>query len=108
MRRVAASRSGGGGARIDDAGDRRQVGHVGEEPPGTGGLPPRRVPPRPVPASRKAVVDAHANSGVPQVIVQESQLQDIVTKALAKAQLGQASVQDALNGAATQVDALLK
>jgi hypothetical protein len=45
---------------------------------------------------------------VPPVIVQESQLQDIVTKALAKAQLGQASVQDALNGAATQVNALLK
>jgi multiple sugar transport system substrate-binding protein len=59
------------------------------------------------PANRKAVFDALANIVVPPVIVQESQLQDIVTKALAKAQLGQASVQDALNGAATQVNALL-
>jgi multiple sugar transport system substrate-binding protein len=60
------------------------------------------------PANRKAVFDALANIVVPPVIEQESQLQDIVTKALQKAQLGQASVQDALNGAAQQVNALLK
>jgi ABC-type glycerol-3-phosphate transport system substrate-binding protein len=35
-------------------------------------------------------------------------MQDIVTQALEKARLGQLSVQDALNEAATQVDALLK
>jgi multiple sugar transport system substrate-binding protein len=60
------------------------------------------------PANRKAVFDALSNIVVPPVIEQEAQLQDIVTKALAKAQLGQASVQDALNGAAQQVNALLK
>jgi multiple sugar transport system substrate-binding protein len=60
------------------------------------------------PANRKAVFDALSNIVVPPVIEQESQLQDIVTKALQKAQLGQASVQDALNGAAQQVNALLK
>jgi multiple sugar transport system substrate-binding protein len=60
------------------------------------------------PANRKAVFDALSNIVVPPVIEQEAQLQDIVTKALAKAQLGQASVQDALNGAAQQVNSLLK
>lgn len=60
------------------------------------------------PANRKAVFDALSNIVVPPVIEQETQLQDIVTKALAKAQLGQASVQDALDAAAKQVNALLK
>jgi hypothetical protein len=41
------------------------------------------------------------------VIAQQSQMQDIVTLALEKARLGQMPVQDALNEAATQVDALL-
>jgi multiple sugar transport system substrate-binding protein len=60
------------------------------------------------PANRKAVFDALANIVVPPVIVQQSQMTDIVSKALEKAKLGQASVQDALDEAANQVDALLK
>ncbi len=60
------------------------------------------------PANRKAVFDALSDIVVPPVIEQESQLQDIVTNALQAAQSGQKSVQDALNGAAQQVDALLK
>ena len=57
---------------------------------------------------RQAVFDALANIVVPPVIEQQSQMQDIVTKALESAQTGQASVQDALNNAADQVNALLK
>ena len=60
------------------------------------------------PANRQAVFDALSNIVVPPVIEQESQLQDIVTKALESAQTGQKSVKDALDGAAQQVDALLK
>ena len=60
------------------------------------------------PANRQAVFDALANIVVPPVIEQQSQMQDIVTKALESAQTGQASVQDALNSAADQVNALLK
>ena len=60
------------------------------------------------PANRKAVFDALANIVVPPVIVQQSQMTDIVTKALEKAKLGQLSVQDALNEAANGVNALLK
>jgi multiple sugar transport system substrate-binding protein len=60
------------------------------------------------PANRKAVFDALSDIVVPPVIEQESQLQDIVTKALQAAQSGQKSVADALNGAAQQADALLK
>jgi multiple sugar transport system substrate-binding protein len=60
------------------------------------------------PDNREAVFQALDNIVVPPVIEQQSQLQDIITKALEKAQLGQASVQDALNEAAQQVDALLK
>jgi len=60
------------------------------------------------PANRQAVFDALSNIVVPPVIEQESQMQDIVTKALESAQTGQASVQDALNSAADQVNALLK
>jgi len=59
------------------------------------------------PDNREAVFQALDNIVVPPVIEQQSQLQDIITKALEKAQLGQASVQDALNEAAQQVDALL-
>lgn len=60
------------------------------------------------PANRQAVFDALANIVVPPVIEQQSQMTDIIGKALDKAKLGQASVQDALNEAAQQVDALLK
>lgn len=60
------------------------------------------------PDNRKAVFDALSDIVVPPVIERQSQLQDTVTKALEKAQTGQASVQDALNAAAQQVDALLK
>jgi multiple sugar transport system substrate-binding protein len=60
------------------------------------------------PDNREAVFQALDNIVVPPVIEQESQLQDIVTNALASAQSGQASVQDALNSAADQVNALLQ
>ncbi|MHB8958953.1 MAG: ABC transporter substrate-binding protein [Candidatus Limnocylindrales bacterium] len=60
------------------------------------------------PSNRKAVFDALDAIVVPPVIDQQSQMQDIVTGALDKARLGQMSVQDALNDAASQVDALLK
>ncbi|MBI2776244.1 MAG: sugar ABC transporter substrate-binding protein [Chloroflexi bacterium] len=60
------------------------------------------------PDNRKAVFDALSDIVVPPVIEQESQLQDIVTKALQAAQTGQKTVQEALDGAAQQVDALLK
>jgi multiple sugar transport system substrate-binding protein len=60
------------------------------------------------PDNRQAVFDALSNIVTPPVIEQQSQMTDIVTKALDKARLGQMSVQDALNEAATQVDALLK
>jgi len=60
------------------------------------------------PDNRKAVFDALSDIVTPPVIEQQSQMQDIVTQSLEKARLGQMSVQDALNEAATQVDALLK
>jgi multiple sugar transport system substrate-binding protein len=60
------------------------------------------------PDNRKAVFDALSDIVVPPVIEQQSQLQDTVTKALEKAQTGQATVQAALDEAAQQVDALLK
>jgi len=59
------------------------------------------------PDNREAVFDALADIVTPPVIEQQSQMQDIVTQALEKARLGQMSVQDALNEAATQVDGLL-
>lgn len=59
------------------------------------------------PANRAAVFKALDNIVVPPVIEQESQMQDIVTKALTKAKLGQEPVKQALDEAATQVDALL-
>jgi multiple sugar transport system substrate-binding protein len=60
------------------------------------------------PANRKAVFDALNDIVVPPVIEQESQLQDIVSKALEAAMSGQKTPQEALDGAAQQVDALLK
>lgn len=60
------------------------------------------------PDNRQAVFDALSDIVTPPVIEQQSQMTDIVTKALDKARLGQMSVQDALNEAAAQVDALLK
>jgi ABC-type glycerol-3-phosphate transport system substrate-binding protein len=44
---------------------------------------------------------------VPPVIEQESKMQDIVSKSLEKAKLGQESVKQALDEAAQKVDALL-
>lgn len=60
------------------------------------------------PANRKAVFDALSDIVVPPVIEQQSQMQDILGKALDKAKLGQVSVKAALDEAATQVNALLK
>ena len=60
------------------------------------------------PDNRQAVFDALSDIVTPPVIEQQSQMTDIVSQALEKARLGQVSVEDALNGAATQVDALLK
>lgn len=60
------------------------------------------------PSNRKAVFDALDAIVVPPVIDQQSQMQDIVTAALDKARLGQMPVQDALNEAASKVDALLR
>ena len=59
------------------------------------------------PANRAAVFKALDNIVVPPVIEQESQMQDIVSKSLAKAKLGQESVKQALDEAAGKVDALL-
>lgn len=60
------------------------------------------------PDNREAVFEALSDIVTPPVIEQQSQMQDIVTQALEKARLGQLSIQDALNEAATQVDALLQ
>jgi multiple sugar transport system substrate-binding protein len=61
------------------------------------------------PANRKAVFDALADVALPPVLdAQQQQMQDIVTKALEKAASGQASPQQALDGAATAVTALIK
>jgi multiple sugar transport system substrate-binding protein len=60
------------------------------------------------PANRQAVFKALDNIVVPPVIDQESQLQDIVGKALDKAKLGQEPVKQALDEAATAVNALVK
>jgi multiple sugar transport system substrate-binding protein len=59
------------------------------------------------PANRAAVFKALDNIVVPPVIEQESKLQDIVSKSLEKAKLGQESVKQALDEAAHMVDALL-
>jgi multiple sugar transport system substrate-binding protein len=60
------------------------------------------------PANRQAVLDALNNPVLTPTIKAESQMQDIVGKALQKAELGQVPVAQALHDAATQVDALLK
>ncbi|HSW43924.1 MAG TPA: sugar ABC transporter substrate-binding protein [Patescibacteria group bacterium] len=60
------------------------------------------------PDNREAVFDALSHIVTPPVIEQQARMTDIVSLALEKARLGQMSVQDALNEAATQVDALLK
>ena len=59
------------------------------------------------PANRTAVFKALDNIVVPPVIEQESKMQDIVSKSLEKAKLGQESVTQALDEAAQKVDALL-
>ncbi len=59
------------------------------------------------PANRTAVFKALDNIVVPPVIEQESQMQDIVSKSLDKAKLGQETVKQALDEAAAKVDALL-
>lgn len=59
------------------------------------------------PDNREAVFEALSDIVTPPVIEQQTQMQDIVTQALEKARLGQMPVQDALNEAAAQVDALL-
>jgi multiple sugar transport system substrate-binding protein len=60
------------------------------------------------PDNREAVFEALSDIVTPPVIEQQSQMQDIVTQALDKARLGQVSVQEALDEAAVQVDALLQ
>ncbi len=59
------------------------------------------------PANRAAVFKALDNIVVPPVIEQESKMQDVVSKSLEKAKLGQESVKQALDEAARLVDALL-
>lgn len=60
------------------------------------------------PDNREAVFQALDNVVVPPVIEQQTQLQDIVSKALEAAMSGQKTPQEALDGAAQQVNALLK
>lgn len=60
------------------------------------------------PDNREAVFQALDDIVVPPVIEQQSQMQDIVSKALESARLGQVSAQEALDDAAQQVQALLK
>jgi multiple sugar transport system substrate-binding protein len=60
------------------------------------------------PANRQAVLDALANPVLTPTIKDQSHMQDDVTNALEKAELGQMSVPTALHTAAAQVDALLK
>jgi multiple sugar transport system substrate-binding protein len=59
------------------------------------------------PANRAAVFESLESVVTPPVIVDQQQMQDIVTQALEQAVLGQVSVEDALNSAADQVNALL-
>ena len=60
------------------------------------------------PVNRQAVLDALNNPVLTPTIKAESQMQDIVGKALQKAELGQVPVAQALHDAANQVNALLK
>lgn len=59
------------------------------------------------PANRAAVFESLDAVVTPPVIVDQQQMQDIVSQALEQAVLGQVSVQEALDSAATQVTALL-
>jgi multiple sugar transport system substrate-binding protein len=59
------------------------------------------------PVNRQAVLDALNNPVLTPTIKSEAQLQDIVGKALQKAQLGQVSAAQALHSAAAQVNELL-
>jgi multiple sugar transport system substrate-binding protein len=60
------------------------------------------------PANRQAVFDALENIALPPVIKeQQSKMQDIVTQALQKAATGEVSIQEALDEAADEVNALL-
>ena len=59
------------------------------------------------PANRQAVFDALKNPIVPPVIRQQTAMQDVVNAWLEKAQNGSVSVQDALNSAAAEVNAIL-
>ena len=59
------------------------------------------------PANRQAVFDALKNPIVPPVIRQQAAMQDAVNAWLEKAQNGTVSVQDALNSAAAEVNAIL-
>lgn len=59
------------------------------------------------PANRQAVFDALKNPIVPPVIRQQTAMQDAVNAWLEKAQNGSVSVQDALNSAAAEVNAIL-
>ena len=59
------------------------------------------------PANRQAVFDALKNPIVPPVIRQQAAMQDAVNAWLEKAQNGSVSIQDALNSAAAEVDAIL-
>lgn len=60
------------------------------------------------PASRDPVFEALANIVTPPVIKQQQQLQDTVGKWLERAAAGQMSAAQALNGAAAEVNTLLK
>lgn len=59
------------------------------------------------PANRAAVFEALKNPIVPPVIRQQTELQDTINKWLEKAQNGTISATEALNSAATEVNALL-
>ena len=59
------------------------------------------------PVNRQAVLDALQNPVLTPTIKAEAQLQDIVGKAIEKAQLGQVSPAQALHDAASQVNTLL-
>lgn len=59
------------------------------------------------PANRQAVFDALKNPIVPPVIRQQAAMQDVVNAWLEKAQNGSVSIQDALNSAAAEVNAIL-
>ncbi|MEV0831254.1 ABC transporter substrate-binding protein [Nonomuraea rubra] len=61
----------------------------------------------PKPANRQAVFDSLQAIALPPVIKRQQEMQDAVTKELSEAAAGRKSVEDALEAAATEVDALL-